>query len=299
MQPTPHSSATPLKVTPLHRNFAAEVDLRIGEALGDAGTIAALKLLWQQYPVMIFRRQALEEEEQVRFSSLFGECIRIHRKDNVSPYQPEIVYFSTLRYANGRHVGAFAEGEELEWHTDQSYTPHPATGAILHGVEVPRNGGEMSWADQYGAYDLLPKDVQGAIEGKIGIYRYAKRLGIMNASELQGNETARAAAALPDGVHPLVLQHPVTKRKALYADPTVLMTIQGLSEAENQRIMPILFAAGGHPSLVYRHRTRNGDLMMWDNGCTMHRRDAIAPEQPRLMKRTTFRLSPVEHCVPR
>ncbi|MET0543770.1 MAG: TauD/TfdA family dioxygenase, partial [Variovorax sp.] len=71
-----------------------------------------------------------------------------------------------------------------------------------------------------------------------------------------------------------------------------------LSEAENARVLPILFEAGGDPSLVYRHKVHNGDLLMWDNGCTMHRRDEMRIDQPRLMKRTTFRLPASEYSAP-
>ena len=105
-------------------------------------------------------------------------------------------------------------------------------------------------------------------------------------------------AKLPDAFHPVVLTHPLTGRKALYADPTTLVAIEGLSEAENARVLPLLFEVGGSAELVYRHKVRNGDLMMWDNGCTMHRRDEMQLNQPRLMKRTTFRLAADAYCVP-
>jgi alpha-ketoglutarate-dependent taurine dioxygenase len=175
----------------------------------------------------------------------------------------------------------------------------PATGAMLYGVEVPQGGGDIYWANQYGAWDSLPEDIKALIDGKTGVYRYAKRLAIMNPLELKKNEAqAKAMASKPDALHPVVLTHPATGRKALYADPTTLVAIQGLSEAENARVLPLLFAAGGDESLVYRHKVRNGDLMLWDNGCTMHRRDQMQLDQPRLMKRTTFRLSGASYCVP-
>ena len=109
---------------------------------------------------------------------------------------------------------------------------------------------------------------------------------------------ANAMLSLPDAHHPVVLTHPRTGRKALYADQTTLVSIEGLSQEENDRVLPILFETGGHPSLVYRHKVHNGDLMMWDNGCVLHRRDPMRLDQPRLMKRTTFRLSASDYCVP-
>src|SRR5262249_12474032 len=156
---------------------------RLAERMDDPDTIGALKSIWHSSPVLIFRRQSLTEEEIVSFSSQFGECEIVSRKDILSPYRPEIIYFSTLRYADGRNVGGFSGGEDVDWHSDQTFRPQPSTGAILYAVEVPREGGDIYWADQYGAYERLPSDVKQLIEGRTGRYRYAKRLGLMNAAE--------------------------------------------------------------------------------------------------------------------
>jgi taurine dioxygenase len=287
-----------LKTRPLHSDFAVQVDVRIAEILDDAESIEQIRALWRQSPVLVFRRQSLEESELVRFSEYFGKCESAGRKDILSPYQDEIIYFSTLKYSDGRFVGGFAGGEDVDWHSDQTFRQRPATGAMLYGVEVPRDGGDIYWANQYGAYDKLPSDVKALIDGRTGLYRYSKRLAIMNATELKDTPKAKEMAALPDAFHPVVLTHPITGRKALYADPTTLVSIEGLTPQQNERVLPILFEAGGDPSLVYRHKVHNGDVIMWDNGCTMHRRDEMRLDQPRLMKRTTFRVPANEHCVP-
>ena len=285
--------------TSLHPSgFVSQVHANIMEILNDASAIAELKKLWMRSPVMIFRRQLLDEPDLVRFTEQFGHCETSGRKDIQSPYHEQIIYFSTLKYHAGRFVGGFAGGEDVDWHSDQTFQVRPATGAILYGTEVPRDGGDIYWADQFGAWDLLPDDVKSLIDGRTGIYRYAKRYAMLNATELRDKEKANAMLSLPDARHPVVLTHPITGRKALYADQTTLIEIEGLSPEQNERILPILFATGGDPSLVYRHKVHNGDLMMWDNGCLLHRRDVMKIEQPRLMKRTTFRLSADQYCVP-
>jgi taurine dioxygenase len=289
---------TKLRTSPLHSDFAVEVHTPILDIVDSPDAIEELKLLWQKSPVMIFRRQSLEEAELVRLSNRFGKCESTGRKDIQSPYQEEIIYFSTLKYANGNFVGGFAGGDDVDWHSDQTYQVRPATGAMLYGTEVPRDGGDIYWADQYAAWNRLPRDIQQLIDGKKGTFRYAKRYAMLNALELKDKEKANAMLSLPDAVHQLVLTHPRTGRKALYADPTTLVAIEGLSEAEAARVMPILFEAGGHPEQVYRHKVHNGDLLMWDNGCTMHRRDEMRLDQPRLMKRTTFRLSASDYIAP-
>jgi alpha-ketoglutarate-dependent taurine dioxygenase len=287
-----------LQTTPLHSGFAVQVHADIAALVDDADAIGQLKALWQASPVMIFRRQVLDESELVRFSACFGHCETSVRRDIQSPYHPEIIYFSTLKYHDGRFVGGFAGGEDVDWHSDQTFQLRPATGAILYGTEVPRDGGDIYWADQYGAWERLPEDVRRLIDGRIGTYRYAKRYAMLNATELKDKARANAMLSLPDAHHPVVLTHPRTGRKALYADQTTLVSIEGLTPEQNERVLPILFATGGDPSLVYRHKVRNGDVMMWDNGCVLHRRDQMSIEQPRLMKRTTFRLPAAEYCVP-
>ncbi|WP_459615916.1 TauD/TfdA dioxygenase family protein [Bordetella sp. 2513F-2] len=283
----------------LHEGFVSEVQERIDELLDDDTAMAQLRTLWRHTPVLVFRRQSIEEDEQVRFSQQFGECEIIKRKDILSPYRNEVIYFSTLRYADGRFVGGFAGGDDVAWHSDQTFMRTPATGAMLYGVEVPQGGGDIYWANQYEAWGRLPADIQALIDGRTGTYRYAKRMAIMSPLELQKDDAqARTMMALPDATHPVVLTHPITGRKALYADPTTLVSIEGLSEQDNARVLPLLFEAGGHPDLVYRHKVRNGDLIMWDNGCTMHKRDEMRLDQPRLMKRTTFRLPADAYCTP-
>ncbi|QIL79978.1 TauD/TfdA family dioxygenase [Diaphorobacter sp. HDW4A] len=287
-----------LRTSALHSDFAVEVHANIHDLLKSADAIAELKRLWQASPVMIFRRQALDEAELVDFSNEFGTCEVFGRKDIISPYSDKIIYFSTLKYSDGRFVGGFAGGEDVDWHSDQTFQVRPATGAILYGTEVPRDGGDIYWANQYGAWELLPDDVKQLIDGRMATYRYAKRYAILNPLELKDKAAANAMLNLPDARHAVVLTHPHTGRKALYADPTTLLSIDGLTQEQNDRVLPILFAAGGDPSLAYRHKVRNGDLMMWDNGCTMHRRDPMTLAQPRLMKRTTFRLSARDYCTP-
>lgn len=288
-----------IHTTPLHPNgFAVQVHADIMDIVDDLDAIKQLKAIWTRSPVMIFRRQCLDEPELVRFTERFGHCETSGRKDIQSPYHEQIIYFSTLKYHDGRFVGGFAGGEDVDWHSDQTFQVRPATGAMLYGTEVPRDGGDIYWADQYGAWDMLPEDIKKLIDGRTGIYRYAKRYAILKPTELKDKEKANAMLALPDARHPVVLTHPVTGRKALYADQTTLVEIEGLSAEDNARVLPVLFETAGNPSLVVRHKMNNGDLMMWDNGCLLHRRDVMKVEQPRLMKRTTFRLSAAEHCVP-
>lgn len=287
-----------IRTRPLHPAFGLEVlDASLADLARDDEAIAELTSLWRSHLVLVYRRQSVTEDELAAFSARFGELEVVSRADIQSPFRPEIIYFSTLRYADGRTVGGFAGGEEVDWHSDQTFRPNPATGAILYGVEVPPRGGDFYWANQFMAFESLPGDVQRLIDGHTGVYSYAKRLGIFRASELKDKEGSLASQH-PPVRHPVVLTHPRTGRKALYADPSTLVEIEGLTDAQNAEILPQLFAAGIAPEVVCRHTMSQGDVLMWDNGSVMHRRDPVDPLHPRLMKRTTMRLPRADHCLP-
>ncbi len=284
--------------TPLHPRYGRVLnDVDVAEVARDDAAMTRLRELWEREAVLVFRRQFLTEEDLVAFTRRLGECEIVSRRDIMSPYHDEIIYFSTLRYADGRTLGGFAGGEDVAWHSDQTFRPNPATGALLYGLEVPRDGGAMYWANQYLAYEALPGDVQRAIDGRTGVYSYGKRLMQFNPTELK-DKLDELRRTTPDVRHPVVLTDPRSGRKALYADPSTLIAIEGLSDDDNARILPQLFAAAGAETVACAHKVVSGDLMLWDNGCLLHRRDEISLEQPRLMKRTTFRVPRDRHCVP-
>src|SRR3954451_16017120 len=132
-------------------SFAFEVlGFSLWEPLED-GAIGELRDLWSRHPVLVFRRQALSERELARFSALFGPLERVVRTEWASPVVPEVGLISNLKDGQGRPIGGLGDGE-LEWHSDQSYMMKPATGAVLHALELPPAGGTTSWVDLSAAY---------------------------------------------------------------------------------------------------------------------------------------------------
>ena len=275
-----------IQTTPLHSDFAVQVHVFIPDILDNAEAMAELKAIWQKSPVMIFRRQSLDESELVRFSEYFGKCESTGRKDIQSPYHDEIIYFSTLKYSDGRFVGGFAGGEDVDWHSDQTYQVRPATGAILYGTEVPRDGGDIYWANQYAAWNRLPADIQQLIDGRIGTFRYAKRYAMLSTLELKGKEASNAMLSLPDARHPLVLTHPRTGRKALYVG-IHLFHLDGFTEQESRPLIDQLMQHASRPEFTCRFRWKSGSLAFWDNRCTMHFAINDYPAETRVMHRVT------------
>jgi taurine dioxygenase len=208
---------------------------------------------------------------------------------------PEVGLISNLRDGQARPIGGLGDGE-LQWHSDQSYMMNPATGAMLYAVELPPDGGTTSWVDLSAAYDALPDRMRRMIEGKRAIFSYVKRLaGYQGVDRVISAEAKRKT---PPVVHPLVHTHPVTGRNALYLDSTTTVAIEGMDDAAGSALLDEIYAFATQPRFVYRHDWQVGDVVMWDNGFTMHRREPFDPEARRLMKRTTIFLSSERHIVP-
>jgi len=285
----------PLESRPLSGSFADEVvDLQLWE-LEDCSTVDQLRQLWAHHAVLVFRRQALSETELADFSALFGPLERVVRTEWASPVVPEVGLISNLKDAQARPIGGLGDGE-LQWHSDQSYMRNPATGAMLYAVELPPEGGTTSWADLSAAYAALPERLRCEIEGRRAVFSYVKRLaGYQGVDRVISEETRQQTPAV---VHPLVHTHPVTGRKALYLDSTTTIGIEGMDNAAGSALLDEIYAVATQPPFVYRHRWQVGDVVMWDNGFTMHRREPFDPEARRLMKRTTIFLCRERHIVP-
>src|SRR6266446_4639402 len=164
-----------LETRQLHPSLAREVaGLNVWEGPDDA-TVAELRGLYAQHGVLVFRRQALSEAELAAFCALFGPLERTVRSDWASPGTPEVTVLSNLQDGLGRPIGGLGDGE-LQWHSDQSYMLHPATGAALYALELPAEGGRTSWVDLRAAHAALPDRLKRAVEGRRGVFSYVKRL---------------------------------------------------------------------------------------------------------------------------
>jgi taurine dioxygenase len=284
-----------IEVHALDDSFAREViGLQLWELLDDR-TADWLRELWAQHPVVVFRRQALSERELADFGAVFGLLERTVRTDWASPVVPEVGLISNLKDGLARPIGGLGDGE-IEWHSDQSYMMNPATGAMLYAVELPPEGGTTSWVDLSAAYAGLPDRLKIAIEGRRGIFSYVKRLAGYQGVDRVISEQAKRKT--PPVLHPLVHRHPLTGAKALYLDATTMVGIDGMDERAGMGLLEEIYAYVTRPGFVYCHNWQVGDVVVWDNGMTMHRREPFEPAARRLMKRTTIFLSGDQHIVP-
>ena len=285
----------PLESRLLDNSFACEIlGLRLWEPQ-DHQTIDELRDLWARHPVVVFRRQALSENELADFSERFGPLERTVRTDWASPARPEVGLISNLKDAQAKPIGGLGDGE-IQWHSDQSYMLNPATGAMLYALELPPEGGATSWVDLSAAYAGLPDRLKQAIEGKRGVFSYVKRLAGYQGVDRVISEQAKRKT--PPILHPLVHAHPVTGRRALYLDSTTTVGVEGMGEASGASLLEEIYEFATRPEFTYCHHWQIGDALLWDNGFTMHRREPFDPLARRLMKRTTIFLSRERHIVP-
>jgi taurine dioxygenase len=285
-----------LETRQLHPTLTREVvGLRLWDHLDDV-TIAELRTMYTNYGVLVFRRQALSEAELTAFCALFGPLERTVRSDWASPAMPEVTIISNLSDAFGRPIGGLGDGE-LQWHSDQSYMLQPATGAALYALELPPSGGETSWVDLRAAYAGLPRQLRARISGKRAIFDYTKRLaGYGRESDQQISEEAKRRT--PPVTHAVVRAHPETGDRSLYLDTTTTVGIDYMDTASGLALLEEVYQSATRDEFVYAHQWQVGDLVLWDNGFTMHRRTPFDPGARRLMKRMTMNLDRYHHVLP-
>lgn len=253
----------------------------------DAQDIAAVRNYWLQYGVIRFREANITDEQQVAFSRNFGDFV-IHPKqlqEGGHPTHPEILVISNAM-KNGKPSGAMGNSEAT-WHTDTWFYERPPAGAILRAIKVPQTGGDTYFLSSYIAYDTLPGDLRKAVDGR--------QIFFQNVFDKTGK--ARLGKAEPKSkdfrewsgvVHPLVRAHGETGRKALYLGGTSEGAwIVGMPLDESTDLLTQLWDHTTGSKQIFVQKWTKGDIMMWDNRCTMHRRDSFDPASIRIMHRTT------------
>jgi taurine dioxygenase len=213
----------------------------------------------------------------------------------------EVSIVSNMRNTVGDHIGGVSS-KELNWHTDQSYNAAPVTGCFLYVQVLPCDGTRTSWASLYGGCESLPDATRATIDDAIGIFSYAARtLAVISGQQdeqvVQQSYAARIMAT-PDVMHPRVNSHPTAGRRSFYIDPGTLIGIKGMRAEESAPLIEQLQQAATNAKNVYEHNWQVGDLVLWDNAVTLHRRDAFAEEQTRLLKRMFIKFAPGTHITP-
>lgn len=284
--PLMQASSAGFHVQPSGAALAAEVqgvDLR---AIDDAA-FAAIYRAWLDHQVLLFRNQALTDDDLVTFSRRFGDLDEAPVQETGRRFvegHPEIYVVSNV-VENGVAIGSLGAGEAV-WHTDMSYLPDPPKASVLYALEVPASGGDTSFCSMYAAWEQLPAALQRRVDGM-----RVKHDGTYNSGGYvrQGVTPSDDPRTSPGTLHPLVYAHPETGRRGLYLGRRRNAYIDGLSLDESNALLDEIWSLATREALTWRHRWVPGDLVLWDNRCTMHRRDAFDSAARRVMHRTQIK----------
>jgi alpha-ketoglutarate-dependent taurine dioxygenase len=275
-----------IEIVPTGRALGAElrgVDLT---SLNDR-QFSALKRGWHQHQVLLIRGQQLGDQDLIAFSRRFGDLDWAPVQETGRRFVeglPEIYIVSNVK-VNGEPIGSLGAGEAV-WHTDMSYLEVPPMASMLYALEVPPTGGNTSFCSMYAIYDALPADIKRRI-ADLSI----KHDGTYNSGGYlrQGVTATDDPRTSPGAVHPLVCTHPDTGRKMLYLGRRRNAYLVGLELAESETLLDELWRFVEQPGFSWEHEWRVGDLVMWDNRCTMHRRDPFDDASRRIMHRTQIK----------
>ena len=286
-----------LWIQPTGAALAADVHgVDLSQALDDA-TFAEIADAWARHLVLRFSGQRLTDDQLMAFSARFGDLDRVpiaasnldRANSDVDDKARDWVAVISSVKKGGKAIGGLGS-YELVWHTDMSYNELPPRASLLYALEVPADGGNTGFLNMYAAYDALADDLKRAIEGKTCIHDSSRN----SAGELRkGFQTTPDVRRTPGAVHPLVRLHPVTGRKALFLGRRPGAYIHGLSVEESERLLDAIWQHATQPRFAWYQKWRIGDLVLWDNRCAMHRRDAFDESLRRLMHRTQIVGEPV------
>jgi taurine dioxygenase len=275
-----------MNVVPAGHAFGAEiedVDLR---TIGN-DDFASIYRAWLDHSVLLFRGQILTDDDLIAFSQKFGELDWAPVQESGRRFvegHPEIYVVSNV-INNGEPIGSLGAGEAT-WHTDMSYLPDPPKASILYALEVPPAGGNTYFCNMYRAYDLLPEEIKHRTEVLM-----LKHDGTYNSGGYvrQGAPAADNPITSRGTFHPLVCRHPETKRRVLYLGRRRNAYVDGLSLADSESLLDQLWSYATREEFAWRNEWRVGDLVLWDNRCTMHRRDSFDESARRIMHRTQIK----------
>lgn len=258
----------------------------------DAGTIQAISDGIDRYAVLVFHGQSLDAEAQIRFGRYFGELEvsskKYNKENKFRTNENFIIDVSNLDENNA--LRARDDRRRLEslanrlWHTDASFRAVPGALSMLYAVTVPPVKGETEFADLRAAYDALPDDEKEAIEDLMAehvSWHSRSMLGFPSLTEAE-------VAALPPVPQRVVRRHPGSGRKTLYIGAHAAHIV-GWPVPEGRVLLLDLLEHATRREFVYRHRWQAGDLVIWDNRCTLHRSRPFDTSYPRDLRRITTR----------
>ena len=269
-----------MNVEPLCDAVGARITgLDLGQEL-DADCVAAIHKAWMDYQVLVFPDQDLTEDQQIRFSRLWGEFPKRDRfevRAEKDVADKSIMLVSNIR-EDGKPIGSLPDGEMM-FHTDGSYDEHPYNYTLLYAVELPSIGGNTMFANMYTAYETLPEDLKRKLANCTALQNY------YSGTVMRGENVGPYSGEFS---HPVFIEHNETARTALYVSRLITLRINQLSEDESAEVLERLFDHSEKREFIYEHVWSLGDFVMWDNRCINHARTDFPRAERRLLRRNVI-----------
>lgn len=277
-------STASFDINPLSTALGAEI-LGIDLATISDAEFTAVQAAWHKHLVLVIRDQHVSDAAFLDFSARLGQLDLAPITVTGKPYIPELPHLAVISNVveGGQAIGGLGNSE-LIWHTDMSYADNPPIASLLYSLEVPETGGDTWFCNMYKAYDSLP----GALKQHITPLTCKH-----DSSHNSAGETRKGFAdgfnsrdEIPGATHPLVGRHPATSRPVLYLGRRKNAYIVELPDAESDALLDEIWSYTTRPENSWGHHWRVGDILMWDNRCTMHRRDDFDQNTRRIMHRS-------------
>lgn len=249
-------------ITPLSTALGAQISgLDISQPLSPAHREVIGQALLE-HQVLFFREQPIEPQQHARFAAYFGD-LHIHPIYPNVPEQPEVLVLDTA---------VTDVRDNAIWHTDVTFLPTPAMGAVLSAKQLPPFGGDTLWASGIAAYEALSTPMKRLLEGLTATHDFIRSFPLERfgntAEDLARWEQARRNN--PPLSHPVIRTHPVSGRRSLFVNEGFTTRINELSETESEVILKLLFAHATRPEFTLRWRWQVNDVAFWDNRVTQH-----------------------------
>ncbi len=282
---------TAMEVIPFHAQIGAEVRCGDVRAL-DNSAFKTVHRAFVDNLVLLLRGQTLNDDELVAFARHFGEptaAAPVHVRQKPRE-RPEIAIISNV-VENGIAIGGLGDGEAV-WHSDSSFNAVPPSLSILHAIELPPpgSGGDTGFANMYRALETMPTSLRARIAGKT----IKNDLRYTSAGQLRpgytGKEDIRTA---PGPSHPMIRKHEESGHHALYLGRRPYAYINGLTLDESEALLEEVWTHATQAQFTWTHQWKLGDVLIWDNRCAMHKRDAFDPTSRRIMHRTQCKGAPI------
>ena len=260
-----------------------------------AAQVDAIKQAWYAHDVLVFRNQQMTDDDLLSFSRYFGALDPPPNQGagrKSPPGYPDVYVVSNVLDEKGEPIGALGDGEAA-WHTDMSYAPQPPDASMLYSLEIPAQGGDTWFCSMKAALAKMPRRLVDRIQNLDLKHDGTYDSGGYLRRGLVPSEDPSTSVGTP---HPMIIEHPVSSARALYLGRRRNAYIMGLALEESERLLDEIWSFVD--AAVYRHKWALGDLVLWDNRTTMHRRDAFDPRARRVMHRTQIKGSNTPRRAP-